>query len=183
MVSLVVQLPILRLQIGQVNLESQWFLFLTTFGQWVHAPSCSLPHVWIFSGDCEKSENWDPTEKTFWTKKLNTPKRTFQNDWPSYFGWGITGNTIVLVMSIQSGLNLWVCSSRSSSVSSDSIPPDLLKMAFRCLGKVSFDRLEPGAAAAALDFDFSLSTGILTWKYFHFSNSFQEFRLILTDLR
>ena len=36
------------------------FVF-TTSGQWVHASSCSPPHVRIFSGDREKLENCDPT--------------------------------------------------------------------------------------------------------------------------
>ena len=36
-------------------------IVFTTFSQWIHAPSCSLPRVRIFPRDWEKSENWDPT--------------------------------------------------------------------------------------------------------------------------
>ena len=54
-VSQVAHLPILRLQTE--DQDSLQFLFLTTFGRWVHEPSWSLPYLRIFSGDREKLEN------------------------------------------------------------------------------------------------------------------------------
>ena len=45
---------------NQKSRKPIWPLFLTPFGQWVHASSCSPPYLQIFFGECKKSKNWDP---------------------------------------------------------------------------------------------------------------------------
>ena len=76
------------LQILQISGDwaSPWFLFLTTFGQWVHASSWSLPYQRIFSIDLKSRKTeilWPLTGASLIVKSLILPiPTTLVVDWP-----------------------------------------------------------------------------------------------------